>query len=374
MQIGFDAKRAFLNNTGLGNYSRETINILSNYYPENNYFLYTPKIIKNKRLDFIKERKNIEICEPEGIINSSIKSYWRTKNIISDLLMKKINIYHGLSHEIPLCIEETKIKSIVTIHDLIFLRYPELYSLIDRKIYYYKIKSACRRADKIIAISEQTKKDIIQFLNIDPQKIKVVYQSCNNIFQSDINIQEKKSILLKYNIDHQYLLYVGSIERRKNLLTLLKTIKKLKNQYLVVIGNGGSYKKKCLKYIQEEKLTHRVKILSELKIKEIAAFYQSAQIMIYPSKFEGFGLPIIEALFSKTPIITSKGGCFNEAGGPKTKYINPMSVNDIYKAILEIQNSLEIQKEMKEEGYNYVQKFTHKKVAKRLMEVYEELQ
>ena len=374
MQIGFDAKRAFLNNTGLGNYSRETINILSNYYPENSYFLYTPKIIKNKRLDFIKERKNIEICKPEGIINSSIKSYWRTKNIISDLLMKKINIYHGLSHEIPLCIEETKIKSIVTIHDLIFLRYPKLYSLIDRKIYYYKIKSACRRADKIIAISEQTKKDIIQFLNIDPQKIKVVYQSCNNIFQSNINIQEKKSILLKYNIDHQYLLYVGSIERRKNLLTLLKTIKKLKNQYLVVIGNGGSYKKKCLKYIQEEKLTHRVKILSGLKIKEIAAFYQSAQIMIYPSTFEGFGLPIIEALFSKTPIITSKGGCFNEAGGPKTKYINPMSVNDIYNTILEIQNSLEIQKEMKEEGYNYVQKFTHKKVAKKLMEVYEELQ
>ena len=373
MQIAFDAKRAFLNNTGLGNYSRETINILSSLYPDNRYFLYTPIIKENKRLDFVKKRKNIRICKPEGIINKCIKSYWRTKNITSDLSMNNINIYHGLSHEIPLNIEKTKIKSIVTIHDLIFMRYPSLYSLIDRKIYYHKIQSACRRANKIIAISQQTKKDIINLLDIDPQKIEVVYQSCNSVFQSSVTNKYKDLVLSNHDVKKEYLLYVGNIEKRKNLLTLLRTMKRLKNKNLIVIGNGGSYKQTCLKYIKNNELNNRVKIINGLTLKEMAVFYQCAEIMIYPSIFEGFGLPIIEALFSRTPVITSKGSCFHEAGGNKTKYINPMSANEIYNAILEIQNSKKIQEEMKEEGYNYVQNFTHKKVGKELMRIYEEL-
>ena len=241
---------------------------------------------------------------------------------------------------------------------------------IKPQIYNKKFKSACLRANKIIAVSQQTKQDIIDFFFIPEEKIEVVYQGCNTVFQKEIAVNKKQETEVKYNLPKDYLLYVGSIEERKNLLTLLKTLKELPNQKLVVIGNGKAYKIKCLRFISEHNLSDRVAFLSGLEIEEMAAIYQSAQMLIYPSIFEGFGIPILEALFSKTPVITSKGGCFSEAGGPTTKYINPLSVEQMKAAILEIQNSSDLQKEMQTKGFEYAQNFTDDKIAKNLMEVY----
>ena len=373
MRIGFDAKRAFLNNTGLGNYSRDTIRVLSHFHYNNRYFLYTPRKNENPRLSFIKDNKNTFIRTPESLFNKTLKSYWRSKNIVKDLFNNKIDIYHGLSNEIPLGIEKTSIKTVVTIHDLIFIRYPHLFRKIDRKIYYTKFKSSCERADKIIAVSKQTKKDIIEFLNIPEKKITVIYQGCNDAFKSIVANNIKNITLAKYKIANQYLLYVGSIEERKNLLTILKTLKELPKQMLVVIGNGKSYKLKCLNFIKENDLHDRVIFLSGLSLEEMSAIYQSAQLMIYPSIFEGFGIPILESLFSKTPVITSEGGCFSEAGGLNSKYINPLSVKEMKMAILEIQNSPELQNTMREKGFDYAQEFNDEKIATNLMTVYNTL-
>ncbi len=373
MRIGFDAKRAFLNNTGLGNYSRDTIRILSQFYSDNKYFLYTPKKKNNPRLSFVSYRKNTFIRTPESLIHKTLKSYWRSKSIVRDLFTNKIDVYHGLSHELPLGIEKANIKTVVTIHDLIFVRYPHLFRTINRKIYSKKFKSACNRANKIIAVSQQTKQDIIDFFLISEKKIEVVYQGCNPVFQKEINTKRKKELINKYNLPNNYLLNVGSIEERKNLLTLLKTLKELPDQMLVVIGQGKSYKTKCLRYISDNNLSERVIFLSGLTLEEMAAIYQNAQILIYPSIFEGFGIPILEALFSKTPVITSKDGCFSEAGGADSKYINPLSVNEMKEAVLEIQNSTKLQNTMKEKGFEHAQKFTDDKISKNLMKVYTNL-
>ncbi len=373
MRIGFDAKRAFLNNTGLGNYSRDTIRILSHFYPENDYFLFTPNNNNNNRLKLLKEKKNINIKSPNGILNNSFKSYWRSKNITKDLIKNDLDIYHGLSHEIPVDIEKTNIKSVVTIHDLIFMRYPHLFNSIDRRIYEKKCLSSCKRANKIIAISQQTKKDIINFFSIDKEKITVLYQGCNDVFKKKINDNIKKNVLNKFNLPNKYLLYVGTIEERKNLLTLLKTLNKLKNNNLIIIGNGKRYKRKCIDYVNNNQLNNRVFFLENLEIEEIASIYQSAEIMIYPSIFEGFGLPILEALFSKIPVITSKEGCFVEAGGNKTKYINPLNSLEIENAIIEIQQKDSLQKEMIEEGFKHAQRFTDEKIAKNIMKIYNDL-
>ena len=373
MRIGFDAKRAFLNNTGLGNYSRDTIRILSNYYADNKYFLYTPKEKENSRLDFLDNRTNTFVRTPQSLINKTLKSYWRSKSIVRDLFTNKIDIYHGLSHELPLGIEKTNIKTVVTIHDLIFIRYPHLFRTIDRKIYSKKFKSACNRANKIIAVSQQTKQDIIDFFLIPKEKIEVVYQGCNAVFQKQMISRRKQEVMRNYNLPNDYLLSVGSIEDRKNLLTLLKTLKELPDQILVVIGQGKSYKTKCLRYISENNLSERVIFLSGLTLEAMAAIYQNAQMLIYPSIFEGFGIPILEALFSKTPVITSKDGCFSEAGGADSKYINPLSVNEMKEAVLEIQNSTKLQNTMQEKGFEYAQKFTDDKISKNLMKVYTSL-
>ena len=373
MRIGFDAKRAFLNNTGLGNYSRDTIRVLSHYYQDNKYFLYTPKKAENSRLSFLDNRTNTLIRTPKSLINKALKTYWRSISIVRDLFNNKIDIYHGLSNELPLGIEKTSIKTVVTIHDLIFIRYPHLFRTIDRKIYYRKFKSACNRANKIIAVSQQTKQDIIDFFLIPEEKIEVVYQGCNKVFQYKISENIKQETLAKYNLPENYLLYVGSIEARKNLLTLLKALKELPEQKLVVIGSGKAYKIKCLRFIAEHNLSNRVVFLNGLEIEEMTTIYQSAQMLVYPSIFEGFGIPILEALFSKIPVITSKDGCFSEAGGPATKYINPLSVNEMKEAILEIQNSAELSKQMIIKGFEYAQNFRDEKIAINLMAVYKGL-
>jgi len=373
MRIGFDAKRAFYNSTGLGNYSRDSIRILSLLYPENYYFLYTPKAKENIQISFLKNKENILVRTPFSFVGNLFKKYWRSKNIIKDLVQDEIDIYHGLSQEIPLGIEKTNIKSVVTIHDLIFIRYPHLFSSIDRKIYHKKFQSACKRANKIIAISRQTKNDIIEFFGTDENKIEVVYQGCNNVFQSKISRKRIEEICKKYNLPEKFILNVGTIEERKNLLTILKSIKELPKQHLVVIGKGKEYKNKCLQYIREHNLQERVSFISAIELEEIAAIYQKSEIMIYPSIFEGFGIPILEALFSKTPVITSQGGCFSETGGDHSIYINPLSVSEITSAITKITTDTNLRNTMIEKGYNYAQNFTDKKVAENLQKVYTSL-
>ena len=373
MRIGFDAKRAFSNTTGLGNYSRDTIEVLSNYIPHNKYFLYTPVKNQNPRITSICKKGNTHIYTPKYLLDRTFKKYWRSKSIVKDLISNKVEIYHGLSNELPIGIEKTSIKTVVTIHDLIFMRYPHLFKDIDRKIYHKKFKSACERADKIIAVSKQTKKDIIDYFFISEKKIQVVYQGCNQIFKNTISKKNKNHTVEKYNLPKNYLLYVGTIEERKNLLTLLEALTEIPNQNLVIIGEGKSYKTKCLKFIDQNKLANRVLFLSELSVEEMGIIYQSAEIMIYPSLFEGFGIPILEALFSKTPVITSKGSCFSETAGPYSRYIDPLLSSNIREAIFEIQNSNELKNNMIEKGLEYAQKFTDDKIAKNLMDIYTNL-
>ena len=373
MRIGFDAKRAFSNYTGLGNYSRDTIRVLTTFFSENKYFLFTPKKTLNPRLNFIKSQKNLNIISPNNLFNKLFPSYWRTKKIVNDIRFNKIDIYHGLSHELPIGIEKTDVKTVVTIHDLIYLRYPEFFTKFDRKIYDKKFRSACNRADKIIAISKQTKKDIIDFFNIHENKIEVVYQGCNEVFKSTKNADDISNVKNKFKLFENYLLYVGSIEKRKNLLTLLESLENLPNKNLIIIGEGTSYKKECLDFIKKNKLENRTKILSGLNLFEMACIYQDAEMLIYPSIFEGFGIPIVEALFSKIPVITSRDGCFKEAGGENSIYINPLSSKEITNAINKISNDENLKKKMIEKGYNFAQNFTDKKIANNLMKVYKSL-
>ena len=242
-----------------------------------------------------------------------------------------------------------------------------------KKFIIKKFQSACNRADIIIAISKQTKNDIINFFGTNKNKIKVVYQGCNKIFQSKISEERQKEVCKKYNLPDKFLLHVGTIENRKNLLTILKSITELPKQHLAVIGSGKKYKTKCLNYIKKHKLNDRVSFLSKLSIEEIAAIYQKSTIMIYPSIFEGFGIPILESLFSKTPVITSKGSCFSEVGGAHSIYINPLSVSELKTAITKIESNPNLRIEMEEKGYNFAQNFTDDKVSKNLMNIYKNL-
>ena len=183
MQIGFDAKRAFNNFTGLGNYSRTLIETLAHFYPENTYHLFTPNLNTNPRIAAFSKNPSLKIHTPSFPFNK-ISPLWRSYFINKDILSSGVQIFHGLSHELPIGLSK-KIKQVVTVHDLIQERYPQYYTAIDRKIFTLKLKQACHQADIIVAISEQTKRDIIEFLKIDAEKIQVIYQSCHQQFMDN---------------------------------------------------------------------------------------------------------------------------------------------------------------------------------------------
>jgi len=370
MILGFDAKRFFHNKTGLGNYSRDLIRILAHYYPDNTYLLYNPKPKKINRIEI--DGKIIIEKLPLKNSNKKFTSLWRLFNITSQIKADKVAIFHGLSGEIPIGLNKSGIKTVVTIHDLIFMRYPELYTFFDRKIHYYKFKYAANKADLVIAISEQTKKDIVEYLKIKPEKIKVIYQGCSPVFKENISKEFIEITRTKYNLPSNFILNVGTIEKRKNILSAIKAIKDIDIQ-LIIIGKKTAYYNEISNYISENELEDKIIFLENVALTELSAIYRMAQIFIYPSIFEGFGIPIIEALHSQTPVITTKGGCFAEAGGNDSIYVDSLNVIEIRNEIYNLLNNPEKQESMKMKGFNFVQKFNDDAIAVTLMNSYNEV-
>ena len=368
MHIGFDAKRAFNNQSGLGNYSRNLISALYYNYPENQYILYTPY---DKKELFRISGNNLNTRFPSKKLHQIFPSYWRSFIISNEINKDKLDIYHGLSNELPVNIKRSKIKSVVTIHDLIFLRHPEMYNIADRWIYNKKFYSACRTANRIVAVSKQTADDIINFYNIKSGKIDIVYQGCNPVFFEKHDESIKNFIKQKYQLPERFILYVGTIESRKNLLNLIKAVHIGKLDIpLVAIGRKKGYYKIIEDYIYSNSINN-ILFNDVIENEELPAFYQLADVFVYPSFFEGFGIPVLESLASGTPVITTKGGCFSEAGGPDSLYIDPAKPEEIADALKNVLNDSRLRAKMIENGYNYAGRFTPDKISSNIMEIYE---
>lgn len=367
MRIGFDAKRAYFNYSGLGNYSRNTIRYLSHQFPDNEFYLYIPSKknqIPNGTLT------NHTLVYPKSWKARKFSSFWRSYWLGKQLVRDRIELYHGLSNEIPFDIIKNHVPSVVTIHDLIFLRFPEWYKPIDRKIYTRKAAFSCTNADRVIAISEQTRSDIIHYFNTPEEKIDVVYQGCDPAFYEQWGEAEKQNLSQRYHLPASYILYVGTIEPRKNLLQVIKARHMGKLDIpLIIIGRSTPYIKQIQKYIAEHSLQH-ITFLQDVPNKDLPGLYQLAKAFIYPSRFEGFGIPILEALFSRTPVITSSGSCFDEAGGKSSLYVDPDNTDEMIHAIRLVLENEELRSDMQENGYEHAQKFKEDIIADNLMESY----
>lgn len=371
LKIGFDAKRLFNNFTGLGNYSRTLVGNLNRFFPENEYFLYSPKLIKNKRTEPFLRGADYRIRTPNSKFFGSV---WRTSGMKKEWDRNGTQIYHGLSHEIPIGSQKSKVKTVVTIHDLIFKKHPELFPFIDRKIYDWKFRYACEKSDRVIAISESTKRDIIRFYKIPESKIEVIYQTCHSIFQEDLPDETKLSG--NFKLPPNYLLYVGSVIPRKNLLGCVKALAMLTNDLklpLIVVGEGKNYKRKVQNYIAEKGLENQVIFLSNVSLFDLKILYQNAQILLYPSFYEGFGLPIIEALFCGTPVITSDKSSLPEAGGGGAFYVNPADPGEIAAGIEKLLTDSRFYNDLKMKGLMHVQKFKANELTQQIMNLYNKL-
>ncbi|MEO8087557.1 MAG: glycosyltransferase family 1 protein [Bacteroidota bacterium] len=367
MKIGFDAKRAFMNASGLGNYSRTLIQSLMENFPEHKYVAFTPKIEDGLGSDLTSTGK-LRIIVPPQIMRGFLSSWWRSSMVSEDIRAQNLDVFHGLSNELPKRIPVSTMK-VVTVHDLIFLRHPEWYPLFDRNNYYKKFRNACKQADVVVAVSEQTKKDIQYYFNTDEKKIKVVYQSCNRQFLSrgsDATLLEFRN---KNNLPERYILYVGTIEERKNLLTLLQALTKI-DVSLVVIGRKKSYFEKVNAFINANNLQSRILFPGKTGKEELPLYFQCASAFVYPSRYEGFGIPVIEALSSGTPVITSSTTALPEAGGPSSLYFNPDDVDGLVEKIKSVLDDGELRKKIVGDGLEYVKRFDPAETSAQMMEIY----
>lgn len=374
MRIGFDAKRIFHNTTGLGSYGRTLLHCLAEDFPDNGYYLFTPKTSSLFQPSCVEP---IKIIEPVQGIDRMFSSAWRSKFMAYDIKRLNVDVYHGLSNEIPFGIHRQDIKIVVTVHDLIFERYPNLYNPIDVGIYRKKVRYACSKAHLVIAVSQQTRRDLITYYQVDAEKIRVVYPGCDPVFGRPVCSQMLATVRDLYRLPAEFLLYVGAVIERKNLLSLVKAMKAIPATLpLVVVGCGRQYENKVKKYLSDHGMSDKVIWLCEKQgvlQAHLPALYRLAKVLIYPSIFEGFGIPIQEALWSETPVITSTGSCFGETGGDAVIYVNPLDISELAEAIQWVCTDRYVVQDMTRRGTAYIHNVRFKNAARNMMNIYHSL-
>ena len=372
MVIGFDAKRAFQNNTGLGNYSRMLVCGLAQEHQDIRAFLYSP-VMSGDYKKYFSGYANISTRQPTSI-DRFFPDVWRRFGVTFHLKDDQVKIFHGLSHELPHGIPHT-IKRVVTIHDLIVWRFPQFYSPFDRFSHRVKIRHSCNISDVVVAVSEQTKRDLMEFLKVPESKIKVIYQSCDPIFWDPVTDDDKAYVREEYHLPEKYVICVGSIEERKNQIGVVKAMAELPDDiHLVIVGkNHGNYQPSLMSAIKSLHLTDRVHIISKADFEDFPALYACAQASVYMSLFEGFGIPILESLCCDTPVVTSNVSSMPEAGGEAALYADPKNPSEIARQLKSIIDNPALRQQLVQKGREQREKFTQHRIISELYAMYREL-
>lgn len=368
MIIGLDAKRIVRNGTGLGSYGRNLANDLASIAGDDVWLrLYAPDAGRDDLRGQVHDNPHLSFAYPRRCL---VKSLWRSHGIVADLRRDGVDVYHGLSGELPIGIRRSGIRSVVTIHDLIFMRHPEYYHWVDSQIYAWKFRKTIAEADRIIAISECTKRDIMHYGHVDESKIDVIYQSCSTHFkmrESDARLQD---VHARYLLPSRYIISVGTVERRKNILLAVRALRHIDGVSLVIIGRQTPYAEEVKAYIAAHGLEDRVRWLTGVPNADLPSLYQMAEACVYPSRYEGFGVPIIEAIQSGLPVVACTGSCLEEAGGPDSLYVNPDDDRAMADAISQVLIGASGRDARIARSMAYVTRFEGTNVGAQVMDVY----
>ena len=352
MKIGYDAKRYFHNRTGLGNYSRTLVGNISALYPEVETCLYDSKALE------------------------------RTFRLGAKAKNDGCDVFHGLSNELPRDIVRRGLPSVVTMHDVAWRTFPDMYKPWDRVIYDWKYGWSARHATHVVCISESTKRDVMRFYNVPEQRISVIYQPVQPTFYEPMDKKDAAKIVgeaLPYLNGEPFILTVGSINSRKNLLGMVKAYEQLPHDnrpHFVVVGNGREYRKQVEYYISDRGgMDGVIHIESNIhNAQTLKALYAQAQLLMYPSFYEGFGLPVVEAALQCCPVITSNVSSLPEAAGDAAIQCSPSSVDEIAEALRHL---LDNDTEREERGIRArqycMENFDTEKLTRQMYDLYQSL-
>jgi len=381
MKIALEAKRFFESGTGFGTYSRTLVGDLAANFSENQYFLYAPDAERNLDIASMAHSAEIERATSQKAVQVVYpphrgKLYWKVLGARRSLQENQIDLYHGLTQQIPRSIRLSKVPKVLTIHDLIYREHPEFSPNQNLETFDRQLRTACAVSDRIIAVSESTKTDLVRFFSIPSEKIQVIYSSCDTRFHEKVSRERKVDVQGRYGLPEKYLLYVGSMTARKNLLVIVKALNEIpveKRLPLVIIGKETDYSREVFDYADQMNLTDYLSVPSYVHTRDLPAIYQGAQVFIYMSLYEGFGLPIMEAIASGVPVVVSKTSAMPEAAGPGGALADPGDPAEIASKISEFVWDEDAREGAIKSGFAHVRKFESLEVTRSLISMYEEV-
>ncbi|MGH7594560.1 MAG: glycosyltransferase family 4 protein [Gemmatimonadales bacterium] len=370
---GFDAVRALRNRTGLGNYSRGVLGALRQHDPRMRMHLYSPLAARTEFSE-VPGDLGAELHLAPATILPGARAIWRTFRSGHAAARHGVEFFHGLTHEIPRDLPGTGVRAIVTFHDLIYLKHPELFAAFDRWSYRWRYDWSARHADAVIAVSARTRDDLLEHYRLDASRIAVIPPPRNAAFALSATAAERAATRSRYAIPGEFLLSVGTLEPRKNHRVLVAAMARLRVSNampLLLIGRDGGSGTMLRTMIADHGLSERVRILSDVSSADLPTVMQSAALFLYPSLIEGFGMPIVEAQSGGVPVIAAQGGHLDEAGGPDARYVPANDPDAWAAAIGELLTDSDGSARMRQQGRTYATRFDGDRLAARLVAVYD---
>ena len=377
MRIGIDARSQARRLAGIGYYLQEMLKRFLEAEDENEYYLYSNQDFELPFNTMGRVRKRI--YEGKGI-GKKVGNVYVRKVVLQLLAQDGINVFWGPEHCLPKPV--SGVRYVVTIHDLAAILYPGTASFYNGMIQKWVCRTSCSYADKIIAISENTKKDILEVLSIGEDRIEVIYNGYSPYKRQDsrIEMRDGREIRSRFRIEDKFVLFMGTIEPRKNLVTLIEGFERwqLKEEgtcQLVLAGGLGWKYRKILKKIEGSAVREKIILAGYVSDLEKEWLYRNADVLAFPSLYEGFGLPIVEAMSVGTPVITSAVSSMPEAGGAAAFYLQDSSDAEEMAGLLSRVFGLDAceKEECIQRGYAQAERFSGKMCAAKTLELFRAL-
>lgn len=367
--VGLDAKRIVANASGLGSYGRNLVNGLAAVTDSDfRFLLYTPcegqEVLREQLTPSERWQWRVARCHTRlG------RDYWRTRGVVRQLQQDGVRLFHGLSGELPMGLRQAGVVGVMTVHDLIFLRHPEWYKPWDAWLYRRKFFRSLRECERIIAISERTKEDVLYYTDFPAHRIDVIYQSCGTRFSQPVAAAALQRVAQRYGLPSRFVLSVGTIEARKNVALAVRALAALpQSVHMVLVGRATPYLREVQRAACSVGVAERLHVLQGVPNEDLPALYRLASLFVYPSRYEGFGLPIIEAIRSGLPVVAATGSCLEEAGGSSMLYVQPDDVAAMANAMQHMLG--EDVTERVAAAQRHVQRFEQTDVAQQVLATY----
>ena len=373
MRIGIDARSVLKQRSGVGTYTFNLIQHLSRLDRENRYVLFYSHHLDVKSAIPEIENPNFE-SRFFRFPNKLLNLLWGTVKVPKiDWFVGDVDVYHSPNFSLNVL---GRGKSLMTIHDLNFLVYRKFAIASGRWHYAFKIKEYAEKADAIIAVSQSTKSEIIKYLKIPEEKIHVIYEGCSQAFQPLPESEKKEKVKEKYNVKGDFILCVGTLEPRKNLKGLIQAYdrSRAKEDFLLVLAGGKGWKyKHIFRLIKQLKLEDRVVFTGYVSDSDLPALYNGASVFVYPSFYEGFGLPPLEAMACGIPVIVSHTTSLPEVVGDAGIYVDPFDIEQISFSIDTVLSDTRLCQTLREKGLKRAKLFSWEKTARETLKLYQQL-